>query len=561
MFYKYLFVGVFSFVAGQASETLPQQGTKLDTNERTLKIGIVQEWTHFNPINYNLASNQALLHFFTRNFTYQAASGTPIADLVSEIPSIENKGLKIIESKGSKRAVATWKIKKEAKWGDGISVSCADFELSWKIGKSPNVSVQEKSIFTKIEHIQWDQNTPQICNVTYSLNEWAFERDLPYPVPAHLEAEVFKKFGQLPEGYDKNTIYAKEPTNKGLYNGPYIVSEFKVGSHTTLVSNPHFFGNKPYFNKITLVRISDTSNIKPQLLTGQLDMVSAVGFPPDTALLLDEEASINKYKFKVRFQDSPVFQGMFFNLENELLSDIHVRKAISMAIDKKTMVKAFFKNRLRPAETIFSPQHLAFTSHPDSYSKQKAINILESNGWQLDPTGVRVKNGKKLELIFKTSAGIKVLESIQTFICDQLKQVGIRCITKNEPPRVLLGESVPKGNFDLAMFGTSVKPDASLTSRFSSKEIPTKENSFAGQNSSRWRSKVMDETLIAFDQEWDVKKRIQLCQKMDQITRDEVPQVTLYHRREAIVMPANMHGVEDDFDGTGFVTPEKWILK
>jgi len=34
--------------------------------------------------------------------------------------------------------------------------------------------------------------------------------------------------------------------------------------------------------------------------------------------------------------------------------------------------------------------------------------------------------------------------------------------------------------------------------------------------------------------------------------------IPIYHRREAIVLPKNLKGVEDSYEGTAFSTPENW---
>jgi peptide/nickel transport system substrate-binding protein len=164
-----------------------------------------------------------------------------------------------------------------------------------------------------------------------------------------------------------------------------------------------------------------------------------------------------------------------------------------------------------------------------------------------------------LFFVFKTSAGLKVLESIQVYICEQFKSIGAQCTIKNEPPRVLLGQSVPHGDFDLAMFGQPIPPDTSITSYFSTKDIPTAQNSWAGGNQIRLSSKEMDQMLNDFDKEPSKYKRNSIIQKIEAYLQKNFLLIPLYHRREAIVMPKDLKGLTDSFEGTGYANPELWI--
>ena len=516
--------------------------------EKILRIAIIQEWSTFNPVTSQLASNDALFSFMIRKMVNRAASGKVIPDVAESIPPLKNK-------------LAIWKIKANAKWADGHEISCEDWNLGWKIGLSPNVSVETRTTYSKISKMTWDAKTPQTCVVEYAQQDWSYDRDLPPFIPAHLDKTIFEKTSKDSQGYDRNSTYVVYPNLAGLYNGPYAVSEFKLGSHIILTRNKFFFGTKPEFDKVIVTLVPDTGSLKANLSSGQIDAISAVGFPSDTALQFDDDFQDKKSLFQVHFQSSAIFQGVFFNLDNEILKDVNVREALSRAIDKEALVKAFYNNKLIPAEGILPPQHPSFRKHASIHSKKMAQAILEKAGWKLNATNIREKEGKKLSFVFKTSSGIKVLENIQIYLCDQFKDIGVQCVIKNEPPRILLGSSVPHGEFDLAMFGQPIPPDTSLSSYFATSEIPTNANSWTGGNSMRIKSLQLDQMLKDFDQELKMKIRNQIIQKIEKFFETEYTFIPLYHRREAIVLPKRIEGVAESFEGTSFFEPENWKYK
>lgn len=532
---------------------------RLSAEEIPLRIGVVQEYGQFNPITLNLASTEAFMHFVMRELTTRDAKGHIIADLAEKIPSLENKLAKVISLKAKKHLVATWILKENAKWSDGKPVVCQDWWLGWQAGLSPNTMTQEKTMYSKIENIEWSEKNKKKCTATYTSASWTFDRDLPYPIPYHLENQIYEKWKNQKEAYDQNTLYVTSPSTLGLYNGPYQVQEFKLGSHFILVKNPFFFGEKPKIDKIMVKHIGDASTLAAHLKTGAINMVSAVGFPPDMALIFAENEKTEPYQ--VFFQDSPIFQGLFFNHENEVLSDVRVRQALAYSIDKKKLSEAFFKGQFKPAETFLPPSSMEYKQRPATLDREKAKKLLTAAGWVLNEKNRRIKNGHELIIDFKTSSGIKILETIQVYICNEFAKVQVGCNIKNQPPRILLGDTITKGDFTIAMFGNSILPDTSLTSLFSSKEIPRKENSWTGGNNLRWKSAKMDQLVNQFDQENNQKKRNKILSAMENEILSEAAFIPIYHRQEAAIIPDQLVGLTYLGKGTNFMFPERWALK
>lgn len=525
--------------------------------DKPFVIAVIQEWDIFHPISYQTASSEAFMHFFQRNMTRQAMTGQVVAEAAVEVPTLKNKKVTIIQDGGKKKVRAVWQIRPEVAWGDKTPVTCADWKFSWEVGMNDNVSKTEKGFFSKIEKIEWADKEPKKCTVTYVSDEWTFDRDLPPFLPLHLEKSLFDQWKHKTQAYEQNSNYVKNPSLPGLYNGPYMIEEIKPGSHVSLKVNPNFWGEKPQIQKIVIKHYGDPNALRPNLESHQVDMISAVGFPPDMAIAMSEEKSS---LFKVHFIQSPLYQGLFFNSENEIMKDLAIRKAIGLAVNKEEITKAFFKGALNPAYTIISEGDRAFKDLKKKSDLNQAKKILDEAGWKLGADGKRSKDGKKLTVEFRTSAGLRVLETIQTYICAELNKANMDCVAKNQPPRLFLGETVPHGDFAVAMFGQATYPDSSLKGLFGSNEIPSEKNAWAGGNSTRIRSEKMDAVLKKFDMEWDQNKRIKLLQEIDQLIRENAWVIPLYHRREAVAIPAKMSGFTDDLKGTAAVFPERWKL-
>ncbi len=520
-----------------------------------LKIGILQEWDILHPISYQTAASESVMHFLQRQIVYRSVDGTVLPEVAVQVPSFKNKKAREIVENGKKMIVAEWDLRPEAVWSDGQPITCADWQFAWKAGLNDKVSKTEKGIYTKISDITWAKNNKK-CIVKYSDNSWAFDRDLPPFLPAHIESEIYKKWAdQQPQSYEQNSNYVKNPSLAGLYSGPYKVQEIKLGQYIVFVENEKYWGQKPAIKKILLKFIPDSNLIKSYLASGQVQAIAPVGLPFDVALNIQ---AVQMKNVKVQFIPSFLYQALFLNLESATLQNPEVRQALNLAIDKESMVKNFFNSQLEPAMSIQSQEKTAKNFFKGDI--KKANELLDKNGWKLN-SGVRQKNDQKLIVVFKTSAGLKVLENIQVYLCDRFSQVGIQCSIKNEPARVFLGDSVPHGQFEIGMFGNATYPDTSLKGLFHSTEIPNSKNSWAGGNVIRLVNPQMDQLLANLDSERSGALRRKILNNIDQLIQQNNWIIPLYHRKEAMILPAGLNGFQNDFKSTTMVFPEKWVYK
>lgn len=514
-----------------------------------LKIGISQEFETMNPIIMTMSASSYMYRMTGRTLVNLTPEGKWVAQLAKEIPSIEKGTAKIIDDGGKKKIVATWEIIDGAKWGDGKPLVCADFAAAQKIAVSPTVAVGEKEQWTQVEKIDIDPKNPKKCTFKYDKAKWDFYQMGQFaPVPAHLELAVFEKYGKQKEGYEKNSNYVRNPTNPGLYTGPYVISEVKLGSHVTLVPNPNFYGKKPNIQKVIVKLIPNTSTLEANLRSGTIDMISVLGLDFDQALAFEKKAKAEGLPFDVQFVPSITYEHIDLNLDNPILKDEKVRKALLYSINREDLVKALFEGRQEVAAHNVSPKDPWFTKDPKdvtlySYSKRTAGKLLDEAGWKMGADGFRSKDGKRLSLNFQTTAGNKTRELVQVYLQNQWKQNGIEVLVKNEPARVFFGDTMSKRKFSgMALFAWVSSPESSPRSTLSSKAIPSSKNGWSGQNFMGWVNAQVDKDLDALDLEFDAKKRVALSHSILKQYTNEVPVLPLYYRADISVVPKSMKG-------------------
>ncbi len=547
---------------------LTTNGLAKPTNKE-LKIGIAQEFENLNPIVSQMLATTYIKKMVIRGLVDLDLNAKWVPSLVKKIPSIEN-GMARFEGEGDKKhVVADWEIKDNAKWGDGTPVTGYDVQFSWKTALSDNVSVGEREVYDQIKEVIVDKKNPKKFSFVYRKAKWDFNQLLTFEiVPKHLEEPVFKKYGSQVSGYDKNTIYVKDPTNKGLYNGPYIVTEIKLGSHVILERNPLFYGKKANIEKIIIKLIPNTGTLEANLRSGNIDMISTLGLAFDQALSFEKKVMKEKLPYNVNFKQGLVYEHIDLNLgKNEILKDQRVRQALVYSINRDDLTKALFEGKQKPALHNVNPIDTWYTDDPKKikiykFSRRTAKKLLDKAGWKMSKDGYRYKDGEKLQFVLMTTAGNKLRELVQTYLKDQWKNVGIDIVIKNEPARVYFGETVRKGKYPaMAMYAWISSPENTPRSTFHSSSIPTKKNGYSGQNSGGWVNKEVDKLIEAVDLEFDAAKRAELVHKILGYYTEEVPVIPLYYRSDVSVTPKNLKG----YSQTGHQSPatnhiENWNL-
>ena len=86
-------------------------------------------------------------------------------------------------------------------------------------------------------------------------------------LPAHLEEHIFRSSAVE---YRNRTTFDADTTNKGLYFGPYRISEVKPGAYVVLVPNETWWGKKPVFKRVIMRVISNTAALEANLISGVL---------------------------------------------------------------------------------------------------------------------------------------------------------------------------------------------------------------------------------------------------------------------------------------------------
>ena len=522
---------VLLFVAGEARAARDE-----------LIIAMTQFPSTFSPVIDSMLAKSYVLGMTRRDFVAYDQDWELTCMLCVELPTIEN-GLarrETLEGGGVGMAL-DYEIQPGATWGDGVPVTTEDVLFGWEVGKHPLTGVADREAYVRIVAI--DVHGPK--RFTVHLDRLYYD----YPargsitiLPAHLERDAFAD----PAEYRHRTLYDSDPANPGLYFGPYRIDEVVSGSYVTLVPNPYWWGSAPHFKRITVRVIENTAALEANLLSGSVDYVAGeLGFSIDQALSFERR---HGDAFNILYKPGLVYEHIDLNLDNPILADRRVRRALIYALDRETLVTQLFGGKQPVANSNVNP--LDWVNSDDvpiyRYDPDKAAALLDAAGWTEITDGVRHKpSGERLTLRLMTTAGNKLRELVEQVLQSQWKKVGIEITIKNEPARVFFGQTVARREFPaMAMYAWLSSPESVPRTTLHSEMIPTAENNWSGQNGPGFVNAEMDALIEKTEIELDREVRRGLWRRMQQIYAGELPVLPLYFRAQTYILPPWLSGIE-----------------
>jgi peptide/nickel transport system substrate-binding protein len=412
----------------------------------------------------------------------------------------------------------TYEISEKAQWSDRQPITSHDFKYTWEQIVTGE-DILDTTGYENIESI--DDSNPKVAVVTFKRGEdFAAWRDLfgaPYGVlPSHI-LEGNDRSALMTDGYDWS-------------GGPYT-GEWTRGSDITLTANPNWYGPKPKIQTIVFQFITETTAEAEAFATGQVDAI----YPSpqsDTAELFNVSGA--RHFVNPR---TTSLEGLFLNTDRFPFQSKKVRQAVAYSLNRNAIVKNLFG----ALGVTKASQSLNFNLGPGSagyyvpafekYTRdlEQVDELMQSDGWNKNGNGVWEKDGQTASFSLATTSGDERRERTEDILRSQFARAGFEVKTPyaNEPSDTLFGETLPNGNYDMALVAPVFTSDPGLCFLLCSENIPTEANDFSGQNVMRVDSRALDRPWSGADKELDVGERNQMIQEGQRVLAEEVPAIPI----------------------------------
>jgi peptide/nickel transport system substrate-binding protein len=336
--------------------------------------------------------------------------------------------------------------------------------------------------------------------------------------------------------------------------GPFIFKEWVTGQSITLERNKDFnwpkaFSKnqgKAYPDQMVYKFIADEQTMLAALDSGSVDIAMNVS-PKNVQKYRNNP---NYYVLEAERQGLGLFLEM--NLEDEVLSDLNVRKALNMAINKDAIIKAVLSGEGTPAYGPIPATIFGYDSNVEKYGhkldKDKAVSLLESSGYSKNSNGMMEKDGK--ELTFELSIMAQYNQAAQ-MVQAMLKEIGITVNIQSMEAGTLI-EKVSQGEYDLSFLAYSYADPDILSLLFHSSQI-------GGLNHVRAKNSELDELLDKGRTTIDLEERKQVYARIQEIIVENAYWAPIYAEKVFYVVNSRVKNVK--VEGVTIEFHDSWVQK
>jgi peptide/nickel transport system substrate-binding protein len=283
------------------------------------------------------------------------------------------------------RLTYTFNLRQGVTWHDGQPFTSEDVKFSIENVVVPNHS-RGRTYFGNLDAIE----TPDSKTVIFKL-----KKPVPYFLRAFQPSEspIMPKHGFTSEEIAAGKIREAKIMQNPIGTGPYKLKEWKKGSYVILERNPNYWKQgKPYLDQIVLRVLPDGAARAIAVEKGEVDLAPSSGLPPA------EIQRLSKLPNLVASHDGNEGLGpnmwLEVNLREKPLSDLKVRQAISLAIDRQKLIDVIWYGQGKPSRgpiVSSNPNHFDKNLKPLEYNPEKANKLLDEAGYKRGPDGMRFK--------------------------------------------------------------------------------------------------------------------------------------------------------------------------
>lgn len=443
----------------EVAEEEDEEEAEEDAEPRILRVRLYGDIQNLDPAHRISQNDDVVLNAVTEGLVRYGPGSYDVINQLAETIEMSEDGLEI-----------DFKLKEGVQWHRGYGeVTAEDVKFSFERFLDPELEAAYADDWATLDHVEVHDK----YSGTIVLSE-------PF-------APLWSTTLPVASGDIISKEFAEEVGNEGLATdvvgtGPYVFADWEPEQRVILERNPDYHGERPYWDEIHLIPISDDSSAEVALEAGEIDF-GLISIPAVE-----------------RFQENPDLEVVSFpslrynwigmNIENPKLEDINVRQAIRYGVDVESILIAAYDGKVEQETTLIPPGLLGHWEDAPLYERdvERAREYLADAG--LDSLDLR--------LDFEDTTEARIWAEI---IQENLREVGINVELNPMDSSTFWTSSFGEQSVNNELFtgGYSMQPDpAWATMWFTCEQVNV-------WNAMRWCNEEYDElhrqALVTMDED------------------------------------------------------------
>jgi peptide/nickel transport system substrate-binding protein len=418
-------------------------------------------------------------------------------------------------------------LRRDVRWHDGEPTTAADVAFTVDAARDPDTGYPRRSDLECLTDVR--ATTDHTVRLAFCRPQDGFPdvlTDLAI-LPAHLLAAV-------PHGQLRHAPFNQRPVG----NGPFRFVSHTPNRRWVFDANPTFpatLGGPPALRRLVIVVVDEPATKLAGLVTGELDVA---GIQPMHAALVrrDPRLAVADYPILLSY-------GLVWNTGRPPFDDRRLRRALTLALDRRSMVDVYLYGFGEVADGPVPPWHpRAVPVAPVPFDRAASGALLDSLGWRVGAGGLRRRDGRSLAFTILTVGAAD--NSLEQMIQSDLGAVGVSVRIRQLELGAFLARAAGAAR-DYDALVTGILGDLSL-------------GYLRGLFDSRRRAEALQYAQYvnpAVDRALDAGDMAEVQRR----TARDLPITFLYHARGLQGLNRRVHGVRMDLRGE-LATVQRWHL-
>jgi oligopeptide transport system substrate-binding protein len=477
--------------------------------------------------------------------TNEIGGGNAIDLLFSQLVSFDAKGDPSNEvadsiTPNSDNTQYTIKIKDGWKFTDGTPVTAQSFTKAWSYTANAKNAYLNSSFFSQIKGYDALQDANNLkgdeqLSGLKVVDDHTFTVDLTQADATFPIKVGYSGFAPLPESFYKDP---KAFGEKPVGNGPYKFKSWEHNKKISLVKNTDYKGNVKVQNDgIDLVNYTSTDAAYADVQGGNLDVMNTV--PAADTKTFKTDDTVQAYSKPGSVFQSFTIPSNLPHFETTTKEGVLRRQAISMALDRKTLIAKVMNGINTPAVEFTSPLTPGYS---DSLKGNDNLKFNKSKAQDLWKQADAIsKYNDTLTFSFNADGGAKPFYDA---VVNQLKNnLGIKVATSPVPTFQEFRDAITKRSIKGA-FRTGWQPDYPSPENYLYQLYDSAAADGNGSNDGDYKNPKFDELMTKAYAASSVDDANKIYQQSQEILLNDLPSVPLYYMNNNGVAAKGVKGFE-----------------
>jgi peptide/nickel transport system substrate-binding protein len=330
----------------------------------------------------------------------------------------------------------TFHLRKGLRYSDGSPLTAEDVAWNLEQFRNPKINTVLAAIAVGMESAKATNETTVVVKLEHPIAAFLYNLSI-YPAFI-VDKEKLEQEGEA---------FWKHPVG----TGPFRLKEFASGSHITFEKNPYFFEKgKPYLQTMRWNFVPNSNTRVLDLKSGEAQMADGIPFAQVSSLQGESALSIQQVEL-------PQEVLMVTNTKVPALADPHVRRALSLAIDREQLNEAVFRGTGTVPNSVIQNFELDASDKevpPFEYNVAKAKEELAAS-----------KYAKGFTVSLQYPAGLDYFKQMALLVQQEMGAIGVT-VKLEELEAATIAEKWLEGEFELTFPFTGTSSDVPVPDEY-----------------------------------------------------------------------------------------------